>query len=73
MSERSRAQVLRRNEQLKATSSIVSNLSAALIAAAFARWFAVAFDPFVILWLAVGIVGAAVGVSILMMLETEEL
>ena len=41
----------RGNERLKAFSTVLTNLSSALLATALARWFVTGFDPYVILWL----------------------
>jgi len=49
--ERTAVDACRGNERLKAFSTVLTNLSSALLATALARWFVTGFDPYVILWL----------------------
>ncbi len=72
MSGRSRSEILQFNERVKLISSIIANLSTALVAAAFGRWFLSAFDAFVLVWLAIAFVGVSLGVSVLTLLEADD-
>ena len=54
MEEKSRSELLQRNEQVKAVSSLTGNAGLALVVAGFGRWFLEGFDDFVIFWLLAG-------------------
>ena len=71
MEERSRAQLLQRNEQIKALSTLGMNLGTALIIAGSGRWFFERFDEHVIFWLTLGSVVIWLGVKGLTLLEAE--
>jgi len=49
--EKSRSEILQRNEQIKAASTLGLNLGTGLVAAGSARWFFDRFDEHVIFWL----------------------
>jgi hypothetical protein len=65
------AATLRANEQLKAASAVIANLGTALVAAAFARWFAFGVDPLAPVWLVVGGMIMWGGIPMLNDLQTE--
>jgi hypothetical protein len=67
----SRSAVLRRNEQVKAVSSLMGNAGLALVAAALGRWFLGGLDEYVMLWLLAGGGLIWTGVTALTMLEAE--
>jgi hypothetical protein len=69
--ERSRSELLQRNEQIKAMSTLGMNLGTALLIAGSGRWFFERFDEHVIFWLALGAVVIGVGVKGLVLLEAE--
>lgn len=71
MPERSRSQLLQRNEQIRALSTLGMNLGTALLIAGSGRWFFDRFDEHVIFWLALGSVVIGVGVKGLVLLEAE--
>ena len=71
MDQRSRSEFLRRNEQVKAVSSLMGNAGLALVAAALGRWFLEGVDEFVMLWLLAGAGLIWTGVTALTMLEAE--
>lgn len=71
MDETSRSELLRRNEQVKAVSSLMSNAGLALVAAALGRWFLEGPDTFVMLWLLAGAGLIWTGVTALTMLQAE--
>lgn len=54
MEERSRSELLQRNEQVKAMSTLGMNLGTALIIAGAGRWFFERFDEHVMFWLTLG-------------------
>lgn len=65
------SRILRRNEKIKSVSAVITNLGAALLAAAFGRWWLVGPDLWVTLW---GILGCFVifcGAQLLNGLEVE--
>jgi chaperone required for assembly of F1-ATPase len=66
------SQILRWNERFKAASGVMTNLGSALLAAAFARWFVVGFDPFVLAWLVASIMLIGSGIHVLKMLEAGD-
>ncbi|MFL6843388.1 MAG: hypothetical protein ACJ8ER_00725 [Allosphingosinicella sp.] len=63
--------MLRKNEQLKAGSGVVTNLGTALIAATAARWFGIGFDAVVLIWLVIGLMVIWTGIRALTILEAE--
>jgi hypothetical protein len=65
--ESSRSELLQRNEQLKAASSLAGNGGLALVAAALGRWFFEGLDGHVILWLLVGSVIISGGLKVLLL------
>jgi hypothetical protein len=69
--DRSRSEVLRRNEQVKAASNLAGNAGLALSAAGAGRWFFESFDGNAIFWLLAGAVLILVSVKALTMLEAE--
>jgi sterol desaturase/sphingolipid hydroxylase (fatty acid hydroxylase superfamily) len=71
MDETSRSDLVRRNEQVKAVSSLMGNAGLALVAAALGRWFLESLDAFVIFWLLAGAGLIWTGVTALAMLEAE--
>jgi hypothetical protein len=71
MDEKSRSELLRRNEQIKAASSLAGNAGLALVAAAMGRWFFEGLDGNVVFWLVSGAVLMPVSVRALTMLEAE--
>ena len=66
------AQTLRWNERFKAASGVMTNLGSALVAAAFARWFVVGLDLFVLGWLVVAIMLIWSGIHVLTVLEAND-
>lgn len=54
MDQKSRSEFLRRNEQVKAMSSLMGNAGLALVAAGLGRWFLGGVDEFVMFWLLAG-------------------
>jgi hypothetical protein len=71
MDEKSRSELVQRNEQVKAVSSLMANAGLALVAAALGRWFLEGFDAFVMFWLLAGAGLIWTGVTALTMLEAE--
>lgn len=71
MDEKSRSELLQRNEQVKAASSLARNAGLALAAAGAGRWFFEGLDGNAIFWLLAGAVAMTVGVKALTMLEAE--
>ena len=71
MVERSRSELLQRNEQIRALSTLGMNLGTALLIAGSGRWFFERFDEHVIFWLALGSVVIGVGVKGLVLLEAD--
>lgn len=71
MDEKSLSELLRRNEQIKAASSLAGNAGLALVAAAMGRWFFEGLDENVIFWLLCGTVLMSASVKALTMLEAE--
>lgn len=71
MDQRSRSEVLQRNEQIKAVSTLLTNFGSALSAAGAARWALQALDDQVLLWLIFGAALIWTGVKSLTMLEAE--
>jgi hypothetical protein len=69
--ERSRSQLLQRNEQIKALSTLGMNLGTGLTIAGSGRWFFERFDEHVIFWLTLGSVVIWLGVKGLTLLEAE--
>jgi hypothetical protein len=70
--QKSRSQVLQRNEQIKAASRLNGNIGTGLLAAGSGRWFFDRFDENVILWLLLGVGIIWVSVSMLTLLEAED-
>jgi hypothetical protein len=68
----SRSEVLQRNEQIKALSTLGMNFGSALAAAGAARWFFQGLDDPVLLWLLAGTGIIWVGVRVLSLLEAED-
>ena len=66
------AGILRRNERVKAASNVTTNLGTAVLAAIAARWYAIGFDPLVVVWLAGGAMIIWTGIHILAALEVEK-
>jgi hypothetical protein len=71
MDEKSRSELLQRNEQVKAASNLAGNAGLALAAAGAGRWFFEGLDGNSIFWLLAGAVAMSVGVKALTMLEAE--
>jgi hypothetical protein len=71
MDGNSRSELLRRNEQVKAVSSLMGNAGLALVAAGLGRWFLEGVDEFVMFWLLAGAGLIWTGVTALAMLEAE--
>lgn len=71
MDEKSISELVRRNEQIKAASSLACNAGLAVAAAGAGRWFFEGPDGYAILWLLAGAVAMMVGVKALTMLEAE--
>ena len=71
MDDRSRSELLQRNEQIKASSSLAGNAGLALVAAGSGRWFFEGVDEYAMLWLLAGAVAISVSVKALTMLEAE--
>ena len=71
MDEKNRSELFRRNEQVKAVSSLMGNAGLALVAAALGRWFLEGVDAYVMLWLLAGAGLIWTGVTALTMLEAE--
>ena len=71
MDERSRSELLQRNEQVKAISILMGNAGLALAVSGFGRWFLEGLDEFVMLWLFWSAALTWTGVKALMMLEAE--
>ena len=71
MDERSRSELLQRNEQVKAGSSLAGNAGLALAAAGAGRWFFEGLDGYAVFWLLAGALAMMVGVRALTMLEAE--
>ena len=69
--EKSRSEILRRNEQVKAVSGLTGNAGLALAAAGAGRWFFEGIDEYAMFWLLLGAVLMGVGVKSLTMLEAE--
>lgn len=71
MDEKSRSELLQRNEQIKAASTLAGNAGLAIAAAGAGQWFLKGLDGYAMLWLLFG--GALMWVSVkaLMMLEAE--
>jgi hypothetical protein len=69
--ENSRSEVLQRNEQIKAVSSLAGNGGLGLFAAGAGRWFVEGVDEYAMLWLLAGGGLMWVGVRALTMLERE--
>jgi hypothetical protein len=69
--QRSRSELLQRNEQVKAMSAFGMNLGTAIIIAGSGRWFFERFDEHVIFWLTLGSVVIWLGVKGLILLEAE--
>jgi hypothetical protein len=69
--ERSRSQLLQRNEQIRALSTLGMNLGTGLIIAGSGRWFFERFDEHVIFWFTLGSVVIWLGVKGLILLEAE--
>jgi hypothetical protein len=71
MDEKNRSELFRRNEQVKAVSTLMGNAGLALVAAALGRWFLEGADAYVMLWLLAGAGLIWTGVTALTMLEAE--
>ena len=71
MSDRSRSETLRANEQIKTLASVLSNLGTALFAAGFGRWFVNGADLYVLLLFVSVAAFIWVGVKTLTLLEAE--
>lgn len=67
-----RPDILRANERIKSASNLISNLGAALLAAASARWFVNGFDLYAGSWILVSIALIWVSMRSLTLLEPEE-
>jgi predicted neuraminidase len=72
VNQKSRSEVLQRNEQIKAASTLVTNAGLTLVAAGFGRWFLQGFDDYVILWLLASAGLMWSGVKLLTLLEAED-
>ena len=71
MDEKSRSELLQRNEQVKALSTLGMNLGTDLVVAGSGRWFFERFDEHVIFWLLLGAGVIWLGVKGLTLLEAE--
>lgn len=71
MDETSRSDLIRRNEQVKAVSSLMGNTGLALVAAALGRWFLEGIDAFVMSCLLARAGLIWTGATALAMLEAE--
>ncbi len=71
MDERSRSELLQRNEQIKAASTLAGNAGLTIAAAGAGQWFLMGLDEYALLWLLFG--GALMWVSVkaLVMIEAE--
>jgi hypothetical protein len=69
--ERSRSQLLQRNEQIKALSTLGMNLGTGLLVAGSGRWFFEVLDEYAMLWLLAGTALIWLGVYALTLLEAE--
>jgi hypothetical protein len=69
--QKSRSEVLQRNEQIKAVSSLASNAGLALAAAGAGRWFFGGLDENAMFWLLSGVGAIWVAVKMLTLLEAE--
>ena len=67
-----RAAILRANEKYKLVAGTAANLGAALLAAAFGRWFLLGFDPFVFQWLVVAFMMIWWALHLLSSLEPDD-
>lgn len=65
------ADILRANERLKATSTVIANLGSALLIAAVARWFERGSDPMAAVWLLASVIIISAGIYLLADLEME--
>ncbi|MFL6845939.1 MAG: hypothetical protein ACJ8ER_13790 [Allosphingosinicella sp.] len=71
LDQKSRSELLQRNEQIKAVSTLMGATALALGTAGFSRWFLLGFDEFVLLWLGWSAALIWAGVKALTMLEAE--
>jgi hypothetical protein len=71
MDQKGCSELVQRNEQVKAVSSLMGNAGLALVAAALGRWFLEDVDAYVMLWLLAGAGLIWTGVKALTMLEAE--
>jgi hypothetical protein len=69
--QKSRSEIVQRNEQVKAVSTLMGNAGLTLAATGLGRWFLLGLDEFVILWLLLSAALIWTGVKVLMMLEAE--
>jgi hypothetical protein len=69
--QRSRSQLIQRNEQVKSISGLTGNAGLALGAAGAGRWFVDGVDEYSLFWLLAGAALMWVGVKSLTMLEAE--
>jgi hypothetical protein len=72
MEDKSRPELLQRNEQVKAVSNLTGNAGLALAAAGAGRWFLEGVDENAMLWLLSGAGLMWVSVKALTMLEVED-
>jgi hypothetical protein len=66
-----RSRMLQENEKTKGWSTVFTNLGAALTASAFGRLWVVGFDPWVVIWGALGYFVIRFGIHRLNDLEAE--
>ena len=69
--QKSRSELLQRNEQVKAVSSVARTAGFALVASGAGQWFLEGLDGNVMLWLLVGSGTIWAGVTVLVLLEVE--
>jgi|GEM_PF-6315089 len=71
MDEKSRSELLQRNEQVRAASTLGGNAGLALAAAGSSQWFFEGVDEYAMLWLLAGAGLMWASVKALTMLEAE--
>jgi hypothetical protein len=69
--QKSRSELLQRNEQVKAVSSLMGNAGLTLAATGLGRWFLLGLDESVMVWLLFSAALIWTGVKALIMLEAE--
>lgn len=69
--QKSRSELLQRNEQVKAASNLAGNAGLAIAAAGAGRWFFDGVDEYAMFWLLLGAGLMWIGVKALIMLEAK--